>query len=166
MRRTLALLAAIGAALAVADAGSGAVGIALSPTSTSTPTVTLNGVDQEPAVTIRMTVSGANQNGWKITAWAPVPTSSGKTLPALEVPSQPSQNACSGFGCTNAAPTGISWPVTLGTTSGAASKIYNAAAATGDGTIVINVPFGVTVPANALPGFYTTTIRVAISSGP
>lgn len=161
--RKLAIAAAVVSSLVLPGAA-GAIGITVSPTSVTTPAVTLNGVDQRPTFTVAVTVTGANTSGWKLTVWAPAPNSFGKTLPALQVPSEPSDAPCSGKNCTQPSPTGISWPVTLGTTSGSAAKIYNAAVNTGDGNDVISVPFGVSVPANALPGTYTTTITLTITN--
>jgi hypothetical protein len=164
VRRAIAYVAA--ALLALAGAGAaGAIAIVATPAAETTPTVTLSGLDQEPTFSEALTISGANTNGWKITAWAALPTATGgKTLPALEVTAQPTADTCTGGGCNQPVPTGITWPVTLGTTSGTAAKIYNADVNTGKVNDVIHAIFGVKVPANALPGAYTTTIDVIITN--
>lgn len=159
----LALVAAL-LALAVPAAASGAIAIT-SSTSVST-TVALDGFDQQATFSTALSISGGGSTGWHVTAWAPKPTSGSKTLGAVYVASQPSAGTCTGRGCRKPTPTGISWPVTLGTTSGGAVKIYNAAAGTGIGTDPVTVPFAADVAANTLVGAYTTTITVAISSGP
>jgi hypothetical protein len=167
VRRHVLIAIVAAAALAVVPTSGAAISLIAYPTSATTSAVTLNGVDQNSSVSILLVVSGATQSGWHITAWAPRPTGSGGTLSAVSVPSEPTLLACSGKGCTNPTPTGISWPVTLGTTSATATKIYNAAANTGDGTIQAYVPFQVTVPANVLAGSYTSTITLTITnSGP
>jgi hypothetical protein len=161
--------AAVFAALALvaAPASEAAVSLSASPATATMSSVTLNGVDQTSNTTVSLTVTGASQSGWQISAWAPRPAGAGGTLSAVSVPTEPALSPCGGKNCTNPAPTGISWPVTLGTTSGAATKIYNADVHTGDGTITISVPFSVTVPANALAGTYTSTITLTIAaSGP
>ena len=158
----LAILVAL-IALAVPAAALGALGIT-SSTSVST-TVTLNGLDQSATFSTTLTISGGGPAGWNVTAWAPRPSGSAGTLGAIYVASRPS-GACSGKNCVNPTPTGLSWPMTLGTSSGGAVKIYNAAASTGTGTVTVTVPFTSDVAANTLTGSYSSTITVAISSGP
>ena len=63
---------------------------------------------------------------------------------------------CTGVGCVN--PTNsITWPVTLSTT---ATRIFNAAANTGKGTVVLTATYQVSYPANALPGTYSATVTL------
>jgi hypothetical protein len=162
VRSALAAFAALACALSL-PAAAGAIGITASPTSASTST-TLNGLDQEPTFSVAVTMTGANTSGWRITAWAPAPSTGGRTLPALEVPSQPAADTCTGGGCTQPSPTGISWPVTLGTTAASAAKIYNANVNTGKGNDVVHVTFGVKVPSNVLSGTYTTSITLTITN--
>ena len=167
MSRTLPLLAALLLACAFVAAARPAVfSVAILPATASTTAVTLNGVDQTPTFTATITVSGGSSaTGWNITAWAPLPLVSGNTLGALVVTAQPTLGACSPSGnCSLATPTGITWPVTLGTTAGAAAKIYNAQVSSGNGTNTLTVIFGVKVPASALPGSYTTTLTIIGSS--
>jgi hypothetical protein len=161
---TRAALACALVVLAIPALASGAVGIS-SSTSVST-TVTLDGFDQQATFTTTVTITGGGATGWHVTAWAPKPASGGNTLSAVYVPSQPTAGACSPGVCKKPTPTGLSWPVTLGTTSGGAVKIYNAAAGTGTGTDPVSVPFTADVAANTLAGAYTTTITVAVSNGP
>jgi hypothetical protein len=163
VRRPALACAVALAALTVPALAVGAVGIA-SSTSVSTM-VTLNGLDQQAVFDTTLTVTGGGGTGWKITAWAPKPTSGSNSLSALYVASAPTAT-CTGNKCVRPTPTGISWPVTLGTTSSGAVKIYNAAAGTGTATDPIDVPFAADVAANTLTGSYTTTITVAISNGP
>lgn len=158
----LAILVAL-VALAIPATALGALGIT-SSSSVST-TVTLNGLDQSATFSTTLTVTGGGAAGWNITAWAPKPSGSAGTLGAIYVASRPS-GACSGKSCVNPTPSGLSWPVTLGTSSGSAVKIFNAAANTGTGTVTVTVPFTTDVAANTLAGSYSSTVTVAISSGP
>jgi hypothetical protein len=134
--------------------------------SITTPTVTLNGLDQTTTATSTLTVVDTGDDGWALTAWAPQPSGSNGSLGSLSVQSQPSTSGCTGQGCIRPHPTDISWPVTLGTSSGGAAKIYNAADDSGFGTSFVSVDFSVAVPANARAGTYSTTITLAVSSGP
>ena len=166
MRRTLPLLAALLLACAfAARAGAPGFAVSISPVTVTSAGVTLNGVDQVSTFAATITASAGDSTvGWNITAWAPVPTSGGNTLGTLTVTAQPTLSACSLGQCSLAVPTGIIWPVTLGTTAGAPAKIYNAGVGSGNKTNTINVTFGVNVPAMALPGTYTTTLTI-IGSG-
>jgi hypothetical protein len=134
--------------------------------SITTPTVTLNGLDQTTTATSTLTVVDTGDDGWALTAWAPQPSGSNGSLGGLTVQGTPSASGCTGLGCTRPRPTGISWPVTLGTSSGGAAKIYNAADNSGFGTNFVSVDFSVSVPANARAGTYSTTITLAVASGP
>jgi|GEM_PF-6553412 len=165
MRRTALLLGAILLACAFAAARASGFAVSISPVTVTSAGVTLNGVDQVSTFAATITASAGDSTvGWNITAWAPVPTSGGNTLGTLTVTAQPTLSACSLGQCSLAVPTGIVWPVTLGTTAGAPAKIYNAGVGSGNKTNTINVTFGVNVPAMALPGTYTTTLTI-IGSG-
>jgi hypothetical protein len=161
MKLTFPLFAALLLACTFAAASRAAFGVAILPATVTSSAVTLNGVDQTTTFSTTITVSGVTTNaGWNVTAWAPLPTVGGNTLGALAVTAQPTLGACSGGGCSLPTPTGITWPVTLGTTAGTAVKIYNAAANTGKQTNTLTVVFGMRVLASALPGSYTTTLTI------
>lgn len=169
MRRPLALVAAVLLAGALASsAGATFTLSSVTPTTVTSSAVTLNGLDQTSTFTETLTTSSTTPfNGWNITAYAAVPTATGgKTLSQLVVTAQPSLAACSGFRCSLPTPTGITWPVTLGTTAGTATKIYNAASTTGEKTNTISVIFGVPVTADELPGSYSTVLTILGVSGP
>ena len=168
MNRRALLLAAVlllgGTFVAAARA---AFAIVVAPATAIGSPVTLSGVDQVSTFTAVITVSGAVNTGWNITAWAPLPASGANTLAALIVPSQPTLGPCSGGGCSLPTPVGITWPAAVGTTAGAATKIYNADVSTGKGTNTVTVTFNIPVPARSLPGSYTTTLTITGSaSGP
>lgn len=128
------------------------------------PGITLTGDDQTKTFTMQYTVGYTNTGntaGWNVQASSTTLTSSGKTLPAMKVTSV-TNAACTGSGCVN--PTNsITWPVTLSTT---ATKIYNAAANTGKGTVVLTATYQVSYPANALPGTYSATVTLTGATGP
>jgi hypothetical protein len=157
-------LAALVALLALAVPASASAISILAPTSTST-SITLNGFDQTATFSTALTIGGPGSGGWNVTAWAARPTSGSNTLSQLTVDSQPS-TSCSGGGCVKAS-SSLSWPVTLGTASGGAVKIFNAAKNTGTGTgDTVTPTFSIAVPANAYPGAYTTTITFVVATGP
>lgn len=128
------------------------------------PGVTLNGDDQTVTFTMQYTVAytgAGNTAGWNVTTSATALTSGTKTLPALDVTGV-SSAACTGGGCTN--PTNsITWPVTLTTT---AQKVFNAAANTGQGTVVLTATYQLTYPASALPATYSSVVTVLGATGP
>jgi hypothetical protein len=163
-RRVLPVLAVSLLGCSFAAVARAAFAISVSPSSVTSSAVTLNGVDRTSTFAAVVTVSGAGTTGWNITAWAPLPVSGANTLGALVVATQPTLGACSGIGCNLPVPTGITWPVTLGTTSGTAAKIYNASASTGKVNNTVNITFSIPVLAKALPGTYTTTLTVIGSS--
>jgi hypothetical protein len=168
MRRPVALLGSILLACSVTAAVHAAqFSLSIAPATATASAVTLNGVDQVStfAETISVT-GGSDTTGWQITAWAPLPTSGANVLGALVVPTQPTLGACSLGQCSLPIPTGITWPVTLGTTALTAAKIYNAGVGSGNKNNTVNVSFGVNIPAGALAGSYTTTLTIVGAESP
>ena len=122
--------------------------------------------------------------GWNVTASATTFTSGTDTLPdsgtfvtngsLSSVTSTTGPSATCSTTCT--LPTnGTTYPVAITTaaTTPTPVKIYSAAAATGVGSIVIGgstatnpVGWWVVVPGTAVPGTYTSTVTLAIASGP
>jgi hypothetical protein len=166
VRRVGLAAVAVGAALLCCGGVEASVVVVPLDGSISTPAVTLNGLDQTATATASLSVIDSANAGWALTAWAPPPSGSGGSLAPLTVVSRPATSDCTGSGCSLPEPTGISWPVALGTSSSSATKIFNAAKHTGEGTNVLSVGFTVAVPANTRPGTYTTTITLAVSNGP
>jgi hypothetical protein len=151
-------------ALAAPSAAMAATLTVTAPSTVIVPGVTLNGDDQTKTFTMAHTVTytaPSNTAGWNIQVASTTLTSGAKTLPALQVTGVTSAN-CTGTGCIN--PTNsVTWPVTLGTTG---VKIFNAAANTGKGSVILTATYQLTYPANALPGTYTATVTVTAVSGP
>ncbi len=134
------------------------------PGTVTVPPITLNGDDQTKTFTMAHTVKNTgsgNTAGWNIQVASTTLTSGAKTLPALQVTGVTSAN-CTGGGCVNPA-NSITWPVTLGTTG---VKIFNAAANTGKGSVILTATYQLIYPANALPGTYTATVTVTAVAGP
>jgi hypothetical protein len=151
-------------ALAAPSATMAATLTVTAPATVTVPGVTLNGDDQTKTFTMAHTVAytgSGNTAGWNIQVSSTTLTSGAKTLPAMQVTGVTNAN-CTGSGCVN--PTNsVTWPVTLGTTG---VKIFNAAANTGKGSVVLTATYQLIYPANALPGTYTATVTVTAVSGP
>jgi hypothetical protein len=160
MRRLLAPILA----LILAPAGFAATfSFSTVSTTLTASTVTLNGDDQSQTVTVigQVAYTGSgNTAGWHMTASATIPTSGGRTLPALVVTAGGFQCAT---GCTTDPTNGIAYPITLSTT---AQKVYNAAANTGRGTYYVGNALAISYPANAIPGTYTSTVTLAGATSP
>jgi len=163
--RGLRLLVVVVCALAVVS-GATAATFSYSVTTTSPVTVTgvtLTGVDQSQTFAVVSRVAytnGGNTAGWKVQASATVPTSSGHTIPDLDVTAG---NFACVTGCTTNPTNSITYPLTLGTT---AQTIYNAAVNTGRGTFNVTNTFEMTYTANAFPGTYSSTVTLTGSTGP
>lgn len=161
MRRLLVPLLA----LVIVPTATATFSITLNTASATFPGVTLNGVDQTQTLPLSITVvntSASNTTGWNVTAAAAAPTSTAGTLSPLQITAV-SAGACTPSGSCVAATNSIGVPVTL---SAAATKIYNAAATTGKGTIVLTATLQMTYDAKALPATYTSTLTIAGSASP
>lgn len=152
-------------ALVAVPTATAAFSVTLNTTSPQTFTaITLSGVDQTKTLPLSITVvntGGTNGTGWSVTAAAGLPTSGTNTLSALQVTAA-SAAACTGGGCVN--PTNnVTLPVAL--TAGGV-KIFNAAAGTGKGSVVLTATLQMTYDAKALPGTYTASLTVAGTTSP
>jgi hypothetical protein len=170
-----------GSVVAFADSGTGATvavtGGSLSqsgPTSVSATPVTLTGDDQTTTYSLGLTVNDPRGNGagWNLTITSTTFTAGTNTLSdtASTINATPTV-ACTGSGghCTN--PTNsVTYPP-LGVpaaspTAPTAVKFFQAATNTGMGKFTITPTVTVAIPANAFAGTYTSTVSVAIVSGP
>ena len=161
MRRPLVVLLG----LIVVPTATAAFSVTLTSTSPQTfAGITLNGVDQTKTLNLSVAVvnTGAtNTTGWQVTMASTLPTFGGNTLTALKVTNVTRAN-CTGAGCVN--PTNnVTWPVSLAT---GGTKIYNAAAGTGKGSVVLTPTVQMTYDADAIAGTYTATLTVAGSLSP
>ena len=158
-------IAALVLALALPGSAAAAIGITVTPTSATGTPVTLNGDDQSSTFTETIDVSGITQSsGYNVTAWAPVPTVSGKSLAALQADAP--TLSCTQGGCSTGTNAVTGYPLTLGTSAGAAVKIFNATAGTAKKNQQAVVTFTIPVTADELPGTYTTTLTLTVADGP
>lgn len=141
------------------------------PASVNATTVTLNDKDLFSTYTLPLTVIDARGSGagWNLTITSTTFTSGSHSLSttASSITAGPTVGCSSGSTCTN--PTnGITYPVGVpaAATAPTAVKFYNAAANTGMGTMTITQTVTISIPANTFVGSYTSTVSVAIVSGP
>ena len=73
-------------------------------------------------------------------------------------------NSCANGGICTAINNSVTFPVAL--TAGSAGKIYNSAASSGQGTFTVTPTFQVSVPQSSFKGTFTSTLTVAVVSGP
>ncbi len=182
LKRCFATAAVAALALAAASAALGANVTAtatvtagtLTLTTSATPSVssTLDGTDQTPSYTLPMTINDATGSGagWNVTITSTTFTTGGGTPKLLSTSASTAtgvSSACAGGTCTN--PTNsIGYPlgVPAGSTAPTAVKLFNAAANTGMGKFTVTPTVGVSIPANTYAGTYTSTVTVAVVSGP
>ena len=146
--------------------------LSLSTSASPSVSVTLNGTDQTPNYTLPATVADNTGSGagWNVTitstqftTGAPVHTLSASASTATGV----TATCASGTTCTN--PTNaITYPLAVPAGAGppTAVKLFNAAANTGMGSFTVTPTVQVAIPANAYAGTYTSTVTVAVVSGP
>jgi hypothetical protein len=162
MRRLLVVLLAL---VVVPTATTASFSVTLNSTSPQTFTgITLSGVDQIKTLPITITVVGGNAGtGWSVTATAAAPTSAAGTLSPLKVTAVSPASCTPSASCVPATNNVGGLPLTLGSS---AVKIFNAAASTGTGTVVLTATVQMTYDAKALPATYTSTLTVAGSTSP
>jgi hypothetical protein len=148
---------------AIADAAT--IAITAAPATAVASPVTLNGDDQSSTFTETIAVSGVTQSqGYNVTAWAPVPTVSGKTLSPLQAGAP--TLSCTQAACTTGTNSVSGYPLVLGTSAGAAGIIFNATAGSAKKDQQAVVTFTIPVTADKLPGIYTTTLTLTVADGP
>ena len=141
------------------------IAVSATPASATASAVTLNGDDQSSTFTETITVTTVTQSlGYNVTAWAPAPTVSGRTLSQL-LAGAPALS-CTQAACSTGTNSVSGYPLTLGTTSGAAVKIFNATAGSPKKDQQAIVTFTIPVTADKLPGIYTTTLTLTVADGP
>jgi hypothetical protein len=148
----------------------GSLGLTASSGSSSFAGVTLNGSDQATTTTVTLKPDDETTGhaGWNITGTSTTfNDGSGHTLPTIATTLTSTSSATTGGNCvmpTNS----VGSPVTMPAAAVAptAVKMYNAAAATGQGPTNVTFNFQLAVPANAYHGTFTSTWTFAIVSGP
>jgi len=156
-------------ATATVSAGS----LTLSTSATPSVSATLNGTDQTPSYTLPMTVADntGSGSGWNVTITSTTFTTGGGSPHLLSTTASDatgvSATCAGGTTCTD--PTNsIGYPlgVPAGATAPAAVKLFDAAANSGMGSFTVTPTVTVAIPANTFAGTYTSTVTVAVVSGP
>jgi hypothetical protein len=162
--------------------------LTFTPPTVYTWTATDTGVDQSVLAVgsgqeaILVNDATGSGTGWNVTASSTQFTATGPIylpLTALSlngsatsatVAATPTAACSAATTCTLPTDSGVTYPVTAIETT--PLKIYDAAAATGMGSIVLGLPganpmgWWVTIPANQKPGTYTSTITLEVLSAP
>jgi hypothetical protein len=135
-------------------------------------TLTLNGSDQVATSTMPLTVDnsglGVSLTGWNLTITSTqYATGGGATLATDATTITGVTASCAGV-CTSNPSNSVGYPVGVPAGAGppAPVKFFNAASTTGVGTFNVTPTLRVAVPANAYAGGYTSTLTVALVSGP
>jgi hypothetical protein len=160
-----AATAALAGTLTATATVSGTAGIGFTHTATATITNTIDGTDQTAsyAPVLNLIDARGSGAGWNLQISATTFTDgSGHTLAQGTVASA-GQTCKAGSTCTLATSTGITYPLTIGTT---AAKFFSAALNTGLGKIDITPTINVAIPGNAYAGTYTSTVTLAAVTGP
>jgi hypothetical protein len=143
--------------------GAGSTSLTL-PASASLTDI-LDGTDQTATYAPVLAVADARGTGlgWNLQISATTfSDGSGHTLAAGQVAS--AAQACkAGSTCTLATSSGITYPLTIGTT---AARFFSAALNTGLGKMDVTPTINVAIPGNAYAGNYTSTVTLAIAVGP
>jgi hypothetical protein len=166
-----AFLVALAAFLVAAPDGLAAGTLSESTSAAPSVAVTLNGTDQTAPYTLPVTVTDTRGTGagWNLTitstqfkTGAPV-----TRLAANASTMSASSSKCAVGSCTNPVNT-VTYPLAVpaGIVAPAPVKFFNAALASGLGTFTVTPAISVAVPANSLKGTYTSTITLAIATGP
>src|SRR3954452_20268664 len=147
--------------------------LSFSTSAAPTASVTLNGVDQTTTYTIPTTVSdsrGGVSAGWNLTITSTSFSTGSGTLPdtASTITSTPAVACQSGCGGAIDPVNTVLYPVAVpaGSTQPSATTFFNALANTGQGNFNVTPTVQVAVPASTFAGTYTSTITLAVVSGP
>jgi hypothetical protein len=110
---------------------------------------------------------GVSLTGWNVTLTSTIFSTGIRTLAANGSSITGVTSVCSGV-CTSNPSNSISYPVGVpaGSSPPPAVKIFNSASATGIGTFTVTPTVRVAVPANAYAGAYSSTLALALVSGP
>ena len=160
-----------GSATASAAITAGSLGFVSTP-STVSFSDTLNGTNQSVSASQAFDVGDATGSGagWNITATSTTFTATGgKTLPAtaVTVASAPTVS-CDGSNTCSTATNAITYPYVLpaASTAPTATKLWNAAAASGMGNQTVSSTFTLAIPANTYAGSYSSTWTYSLVSAP
>jgi hypothetical protein len=146
--------------------------LSLSTSAAPTFSANLDGGDSTPTYTVPLTIQDTRGTGagWNATITSTQFTTGGATPDTLATNASSLTgvtSACASGTCTN--PTNaIIYPVAVpaGSTPPTAVKFFNAATSSGMGKFTNTPTIGVFVPQNSFAGTYTSTLTIAIVSGP
>jgi hypothetical protein len=170
----IAALAAPASSLAASATATGTItGSTLSVTTSATPSFSANldNGDSTPTYTVPLSTQDTRGTGagWNETITSTqFSTAGGKTL-ATNASSITGVSSVNGSGTNTAPANSISpYPVGVPADSGppTAVKFFDATANTGMGMFTVTPTIGVFVPQNTYAGTYTSTLTIAIVSGP
>ena len=133
------------------------------------PATTLTGTNQTATASFTFDVKDGTGSGagWKVTANSTQFSDGlGHTLPttASSITSAPAWACNGGSTCTLPSNTGAGYIRTFD--NGAPTPLFNADVNTGMGWMTASAPMGLFVPANTVPGTYSGTWTLTLSSGP
>ena len=147
--------------------------LTLSTSATPSVSVTLGGTDQTPSYTLPMTVNDytGSGNGWNTTITSTQFTTGGGSPHTLSTSASTAtgvSSSCNGGATCTAPSNSITYPLAVPAGSGppTAVKLFNAAANSGMGGFTVTPNVQVAIPANTYAGTYTSTVTVAVVSGP
>jgi hypothetical protein len=168
-------LAVATAAHAASVTATGTVsGSTLSVGTSATPSFTANldSGDSTQTYTIPMTIQDTRGTGvgWNLTVTSTTFTTGGGTPNLLSTSASSLTgvtSSCTSGTCTNPS-NSVGYPLTVPAagTAPTAVKFFNSTANNGMGKFTITPTIGVTVPQNAFAGSYTSTVTVAVVTGP
>jgi hypothetical protein len=156
--------AAVASTLTPTATISGAAGMSMAVPGNPSISDTLDGTDQTVQYSALLGIVDARGSGagWNLQiAATSFDDGSGHTLAPGAI-SAVSALCVGGSSCTAAA-NAIGYPMTV---TGTATKFYDAAVATGMGKVDVTPTVDVAIPGNAFAGTYTSTVTLAVVSGP
>ncbi len=131
---------------------------------------TVTGTTQTLSSTWPLDVSNGGSAGWSLSATSTTWTNGTHTLPttATTITATPTVACDSPGNCTQATNTVTYGPYVLpaGPTAPTATKLFNAAAASGTGNQTITPAMKLTIPGSPYAGSYGTTLTLTLASGP
>jgi hypothetical protein len=160
-----AATAALAGTMTTTATVTGTAGIGLTNSATATVTDTLDGTDQTATYAPLLNIVDARGlgAGWNLQISATAFTDGASHTLNQGTVASVAQACHAASTCTPATSSGISYPLTIGTT---AAKFFSAALNTGLGKIDVTPTINVAVPGNAYAGTYTSTVTLAATTGP
>jgi WxL domain surface cell wall-binding len=159
-----ATAAALAGTLTTTATVTGTAGISINLPSNPSISDTIDGTDQTVSYAPVLGIVDARGTGagWNMTISATTfSDGAGHTLAPGAV-SAVAQTCHAGSSCT-AATNAIGFPLTV---SGSAAKFFNSAANTGLGKVDVTPTVNVLIPGNSFAGTYTSTVTLAVATGP